>query len=64
MLSGNQSLLDLLDVSDRHYQVRSRLVNLHTLELNTITQLVRLTHGAPWQKNTERVAAIRQQSTK
>lgn len=51
MLSGKQSLLDLLDVYDRYYQVRSRLVNLHILEMNTISQLVRLTHGAPWDKN-------------
>lgn len=48
MLSGNQSLLDLLDVYDRHYRVRSRLVDLHALELRTAAQLVRLTHGAPW----------------
>jgi adhesin transport system outer membrane protein len=47
MLSGNQSLLDLLDVYDRQYQVRSRLVSLHILELNTVTQLVRLTVGSP-----------------
>lgn len=47
MLSGNQSLLDLLDVYDRLYQVRSRLVSLHVLELSTVTQLVRLTLGTP-----------------
>lgn len=47
MLSGNQSLLDLLDVYDRHYQVRSRLVALHILEINTTAQLVRLTFGTP-----------------
>jgi len=47
MLSGNQSLLDLLDVYDRFYQVRSRLVSLHTLEMSTVTQLVRLTVGTP-----------------
>ncbi|MDO9080435.1 MAG: hypothetical protein Q7U44_06500, partial [Desulfuromonadales bacterium] len=47
MLSGNQSLLDLLDVYDRHYQVRSRLVNLHILEMNTVAQLIRLTRGVP-----------------
>lgn len=47
MLSGNQSLLDLLDVYDRFYQVRSRLVGLHILEMSTVTQLVRLTLGAP-----------------
>ncbi len=47
MLSGNQSLLDLLDVYERFYQVRSRLVSLHILELGTVTQLVRLTLGTP-----------------
>lgn len=47
MLSGNQSLLDLLDVYDRFYQVRSRLVTLHTLEISTVAQLVRLTLGTP-----------------
>jgi uncharacterized repeat protein (TIGR01451 family) len=47
MLSGNQSLLDLLDVYDRFYQVRSRLVSLHVLEMSTVAQLVRLTRGAP-----------------
>lgn len=47
MLSGNQSLLDLLDVYDRFYQVRSRLVSLHILEMNTVAQLVRLTRGVP-----------------
>ncbi len=48
MLSGNQSLLDLLDVYDRYYQVRSRLVSLHILEMNTAAQLIRLTLGTPW----------------
>jgi len=48
MLSGNQSLLDLLDVYDRFFQSRSRLVSLHVLEMNTVAQLVRLTHGTPW----------------
>ena len=47
MLSGNQSLLDLLDVYDRFYQVRSRLVSLHILEMSTVAQLVRLTLGTP-----------------
>jgi len=47
MLSGNQSLLDLLDVYDRFYQVRSRLLSLHILEMSTVTQLVRLTIGTP-----------------
>lgn len=48
MLSGNQSLLDLLDVYDRYFKVRSRLVSLHILEMNTAAQLVRLTIGNPW----------------
>ena len=48
MLSGNQSLLDLLDVYDRYHQVRSRLVSLHILEMNTAAQLIRLTIGTPW----------------
>jgi len=47
MLSGNQSLLDLLDVYDRYYQVRSRLIDLHVFEMNTVAQLMRLTVGAP-----------------
>ena len=47
MLSGNQSLLDLLDVYDRFYQVRTRLLNLHILEMSTVTQLVRLVQGSP-----------------
>lgn len=47
MLSGNQSLLDLLDVYDRYYQVRMRLVNLHILEMSTVAQVVRLTKGIP-----------------
>jgi len=48
MLSGNQSLLDLLDVYDRYYQARSRLINLHVLEMSTVAQLIRLTRGTPW----------------
>jgi adhesin transport system outer membrane protein len=47
MLSGNQSLLDLLDVYDRFYQVRSRLVTLHILEISSVAQLVRFTRGIP-----------------
>ena len=47
MLSGNQSLLDMLDVYDRLYQVRSRLVGLHILEMSTAAQLVRLMQGTP-----------------
>lgn len=48
MLSGNQSLLDLLDVLTQSFQVRSRLVNLHIQEMNTVAQLVRLTRGTPF----------------
>jgi len=48
MLSGNQSLLDLLDVYNRYYQARSRLVKLHILEMNTVAQLIRTTLGTPW----------------
>jgi hypothetical protein len=48
MLSANQSLLDMLDVYDRLFRARSRLVNLHVLEMNTVAQLVRLTMGTPW----------------
>jgi len=47
MLSGNQSLLDLLDVYDRFFQARTRLLNLHILEMSTVTQLVRLIQGSP-----------------
>ncbi len=48
MISGNQSLLDLLDVYDRFFRARSRLVSLHVQEMKTVAQLVRLTYGAPW----------------
>ena len=47
MLSGKQSLLDLLDVYQRYYQARSRLVDLHVLEMNTAARLVRLITGIP-----------------
>lgn len=47
MISGDQSLLDLLDVYDQFHQVRARLVSLHIFEMNTVAQLVRLTFGAP-----------------
>jgi adhesin transport system outer membrane protein len=47
MLSGNQSLLDLLDVYDRRYQARVRLVNLHTQEMGAVAQVVRLVSGLP-----------------
>ena len=48
MLSGNQSLLDLLDVYDRLFRARSSLIELHVLEINTVAQLVRATLGTPW----------------
>lgn len=51
MLSGNQSLLDLLDVYDRFFQARSRLVSLHIQEMTTVAQLVRLTRGTPWEES-------------
>ena len=47
MLSGNQSLLDLLDVYDRFYQARVRLVNLHTQEMGSVAQVIRLVQGIP-----------------
>ncbi|RFO97520.1 hypothetical protein DIC66_06505 [Rhodoferax lacus] len=47
MLSGNQSLLDVLDVFDRYYQVRVRLVNLHVLEISSLAQIARLLQGSP-----------------
>ena len=47
MLSGNQSLLDLLDVYDRYYQSRVQLVNLHILEMGSVAQVVRLVQGVP-----------------
>jgi adhesin transport system outer membrane protein len=47
MVSGNQSLLDMLDVYERSYQARFRLVNLHILEMSTVSQLIRLTLGTP-----------------
>lgn len=56
MLSGNQSLLDLLDVYDRHYQARVRLVNLHILEMSTVAQAVRLVKGVPDTKTLEKPA--------
>lgn len=45
MLSGNQSLLDLLDVYDRAYQVRVRLVNLHAQEFISASQIIRNIYG-------------------
>ncbi len=47
MVSGNQSLLDMLDVYDRYYQARTRLVNLHVQEMTAVAQIARLVQGAP-----------------
>ena len=47
MLSGNQSLLDMLDVYDRFYQARLRLVNLHSQEIAAVAQIARLLQGPP-----------------
>ena len=47
MLSGNQSLLDLLDVYDRYYQSRVQLVSLHIQEMGSVAQIVRLVQGVP-----------------
>lgn len=41
MLAGNTSLLDLLDVLERVYQTRSRLVTLHVQEINAAAQIGR-----------------------
>jgi|GEM_PF-3045752 len=60
MLSGNQSLLDLLDVYDRFYQARSRLVDLHILEMYTMAQLVRLTTGTPAAVPVQDAALVRE----
>ncbi|HQO16795.1 MAG TPA: hypothetical protein PLG02_07515, partial [Methylotenera sp.] len=43
----NQSLLDMLDVYDRFYQARLRLVNLHTQEIAAVAQIARLVQGPP-----------------
>lgn len=42
MFAGNQSLLDLLDVYDRQYQARTRLVTLHAQEIDALSQINRL----------------------
>ncbi|MDO9049876.1 MAG: TolC family protein [Methylotenera sp.] len=47
MVSGNQSLLDMLDVYDRYYQARTRLVSLHVQEMGAVAQIARLVQGAP-----------------
>jgi adhesin transport system outer membrane protein len=47
MVSGNQSLLDMLDVYDRYYQARIRLVQLHVQEMTATAQIARLVQGMP-----------------
>jgi outer membrane protein, adhesin transport system len=47
MVSGNQSLLDMLDVYDRYYQARTRLVSLHIQEMTATSQIARLVQGNP-----------------
>lgn len=47
MLSGNQSLLDLLDTLDRVQQARARLVNLHAVEISSTAQISRLIGKIP-----------------
>lgn len=47
MVSGNQSLLDMLDVYDRFYQARTRLVALHVQEMTAVAQIARLVQGVP-----------------
>lgn len=47
MISGNQSLLDMLDVYDRFYQARTRLVILHVQEMGAVAQIARLVQGTP-----------------
>ena len=47
MLSGNQSLLDMLDVYDRFFQARTRLVSLHVQEIGAVAQIARLLQGPP-----------------
>jgi adhesin transport system outer membrane protein len=46
MLSGNQSLLDLLDVYERLFQARVRLVNLHVQEFAAASQIIRNIYGS------------------
>lgn len=63
MLSGNQSLLDLLDTYERHYQAKVRLVNLHILEMASVAQIIRQTYGVPgavqnWAVQATRGAAV------
>lgn len=47
MFAGNQSLLDLLDIIERHNQARVSLVTLHMQELTSVAQLAQLTGRAP-----------------
>ncbi|MEI8324515.1 MAG: TolC family protein, partial [Betaproteobacteria bacterium] len=47
MISGNQSLLDMLDVYDRFYQARTHLVVLHVQEMGAVAQISRLVLGTP-----------------
>ncbi len=47
MISGNQSLLDMLDVYDRFYQARTHLVALHVQEMGAVAQISRLVLGTP-----------------
>lgn len=49
MVSGNQSLLDMLDVYDRYFQARIKLVNLHVVEMSAVAQIARLIQGLPRQ---------------
>jgi hypothetical protein len=49
MVSGNQSLLDMLDVYDRYFQARTKLVNLHVVEMSAVAQIARLIQGLPRQ---------------
>jgi len=51
MVSGNQSLLDMLDVYDRYYQARTRLVALHVQEMGAVAQIARLVQGVPISQN-------------
>lgn len=49
MISGNQSLLDMLDVYDRYFQARTKLITLHTQEMAAVAQIARLVQGTPSQ---------------
>lgn len=55
MVSGNQSLLDMLDVYDRYYQARTRLVTLHIQEMTATAQIARLVQGMP---NIDNMASV------